>query len=80
MMVNRHKYFRWTTRTARITFAYMVAFPAFIGYLAYTTDVSGNIGTGRVMLTSAGQMGYAREAEGQYDCGILGHGREKTGG
>ncbi|KAH6681617.1 hypothetical protein BGZ60DRAFT_411460 [Tricladium varicosporioides] len=38
MMTNRHKYFRWTGRTARITFAYMVAFPAFIGYWAYTTD------------------------------------------
>ena len=43
MMVNRHKYFRWTGRTARITFAYMVAFPALIGYLAYTTDVSWNL-------------------------------------
>lgn len=40
MMVNRHKYFRWTGRTARITFAYVVAVPALIGYLAYTTDVS----------------------------------------
>jgi len=38
MWTNRHKYFRWTPRTARITFAYVVAFPAFIGYLAYTTD------------------------------------------
>ena len=46
MMVNRHKYFRWTGRTARITFAYMVAFPAFMGYLAYTYDVSGDLGTG----------------------------------
>ena len=40
MWINRHKYFRWTGRTARITFAYVVAFPALIGYLAYTTDVS----------------------------------------
>jgi hypothetical protein len=39
MFLNRHKYFRWTGRTARITFAYVVAFPALIGYLAYTTDV-----------------------------------------
>ncbi|KAG9247638.1 hypothetical protein BJ878DRAFT_539136 [Calycina marina] len=38
MHMNRHKYFRWTGRTARITFAYVVAFPALIGYLAYTTD------------------------------------------
>lgn len=40
MMVERYKYFRWTGRTAWITFAYVVAFPAFIGYFAYTTDVS----------------------------------------
>ena len=39
MFTNRHKYFRWNARTARITFAYVVAFPALIGYLAYTTDV-----------------------------------------
>ncbi|CAL3964812.1 hypothetical protein PZA11_002267 [Diplocarpon coronariae] len=38
MWVNRHKYFRITGRTARITFAYVVAFPSLIGYLAYTTD------------------------------------------
>ncbi|KAH8595566.1 NADH:ubiquinone oxidoreductase 6.6kD subunit [Bisporella sp. PMI_857] len=36
--VNRHKYFRWTGRTARITFAYMVAFPALITYISYTQD------------------------------------------
>lgn len=40
MITNRHKYFRWTKRTAFITFAYAVAFPAFVGYFAYTTDVS----------------------------------------
>lgn len=40
MINNRHKYFRWTGRTARITFAYVVAFPAFVGYWAYKTDVS----------------------------------------
>ena len=40
MSSNRHKYFRWTGRTARITFAYVVAFPAFVGYWAYVTDVS----------------------------------------
>ncbi|TVY35841.1 hypothetical protein LOCC1_G007464, partial [Lachnellula occidentalis] len=38
MMVNRHKYFRWTGRTARITFAYMIAFPAFIGFIAYKSE------------------------------------------
>ena len=40
MYVNRHQYFRWTGRTAWLTFAYVVAFPAAMGYLAYTTDVS----------------------------------------
>jgi hypothetical protein len=40
MSSNRHKYFRWTGRTARISFAYMVAFPAFVGYWGYVTDVS----------------------------------------
>jgi len=40
MITNRHKYFRWTKRTALLTFAYAVAFPAFVGYIAYTTDVS----------------------------------------
>jgi len=38
MAANRYKYFRWTSRTARISFAYVVAFPAFIGYWAYVTD------------------------------------------
>ena len=42
MMVDRYKYFRWTGRTAWITFAYVVAFPTLIGYFAYTTDVSEN--------------------------------------
>lgn len=71
MMVNRHKYFRWTGRTARITFAYMVAFPAFIGYLAYTTDVSWHLEIASTILTYAGQMGYAWKAEGRYHCRIL---------
>ncbi|KAI9811677.1 MAG: hypothetical protein M1832_000711 [Thelocarpon impressellum] len=38
MYVNRHKYFRWTPRTAWLTFSYVAAFPAFVGYFAYTTD------------------------------------------
>lgn len=40
MQANRHKYFRWTARTGWLTFAYVVAFPAFIGYLGIVTDVS----------------------------------------
>ncbi|KAI9807045.1 MAG: hypothetical protein M1825_005762 [Sarcosagium campestre] len=38
MFVNRHKYFRWTRRSANITFAYVIAVPAILGYFAYTTD------------------------------------------
>lgn len=40
LYVNRHQYFRWTPRTAWLTFAYVVAVPSIFGYLAYTTDVS----------------------------------------
>lgn len=39
MYVNRHKYFRWTPRTAWLTFAYVVLVPGIFGYMAYTTDV-----------------------------------------
>lgn len=38
MWINRYKYFRWTGRTAKITFAYMVVVPSIIGYIAYTSD------------------------------------------
>lgn len=37
---NRHKYFRWTPRTAWITFVYVGLVPGIIGYLGYTSDVS----------------------------------------
>jgi hypothetical protein len=40
MTSNRHKYFRWTPRTARITFVYAIVVPAIVGYFSYTTDVS----------------------------------------
>lgn len=40
MIINRHKYFRWTKRTAFLTFAYVVAVPAFVGYIGFVTDVS----------------------------------------
>ncbi len=43
MWTNRYKYFRWTGRTARITFAYTVIVPSIIGYIAYTSDVRANI-------------------------------------
>jgi hypothetical protein len=71
MFLNRHKYFRWTSRTARITFAYVVAFPALIGYLAYTTDVREYWNIGTFTDTSIGQVGYERKAERGHDCRIL---------
>ncbi len=40
MYVNRHKYFRWTPRTAWLTFVYVVAVPTVFGTMAYVTDVS----------------------------------------
>ncbi|KAE9988689.1 hypothetical protein EG328_008706 [Venturia inaequalis] len=36
--VNRFKHFRWTPRTAWISFAYVVAVPSIIGYVAYWSD------------------------------------------
>lgn len=36
----RHHYFRWTPRTARITFTYVVLIPSIVGYAAYQTEVS----------------------------------------
>ncbi|KAH8815711.1 hypothetical protein F5884DRAFT_852174 [Xylogone sp. PMI_703] len=38
MHQNRMKYFRWNRRTAGITFAYGFAFPALIGYIAWSTE------------------------------------------
>jgi hypothetical protein len=40
MVVNRHKYFRWTRRTAVLSFVYVMAVPATLGYFGYITDVS----------------------------------------
>ena len=40
MYTNRHKYFRWTPRTAWITLAYVVLVPSMVGYIGYVTDVS----------------------------------------
>lgn len=66
MMASRHKYFRWTKRTVGIAFAYMVAFPAFIGYFAYTTDVCIPARCSRMAANPSclkGQMGYERKEE-----------------
>lgn len=40
MQSNRHIFFRWTPRTARVTIMYAVVVPAIIGYIGYKTDVS----------------------------------------
>ncbi|KOS16950.1 hypothetical protein ESCO_004629 [Escovopsis weberi] len=38
MQKERHKYFRWTPRTARLSFIYIAVVPAIFGYVAYKTD------------------------------------------
>ncbi|KXT16266.1 hypothetical protein AC579_476 [Pseudocercospora musae] len=38
MYVKRHEYFRWTPRTAWLTFTYVFAIPAGALYFAWTTD------------------------------------------
>ncbi|KAF2469858.1 uncharacterized protein BDR25DRAFT_304261 [Lindgomyces ingoldianus] len=38
MWTNRHKYFRWTPRTAWITFVYMVLVPLPVGIAGYMTE------------------------------------------
>lgn len=40
MITNRYKYFRWTKRTAAISFVYVFVVPSIVGYLGYKTDVS----------------------------------------
>lgn len=39
MTMNRARFFRWTPRTARITFIYVVVVPMFFGVLGYKYDV-----------------------------------------
>ncbi|KAI0393619.1 NADH:ubiquinone oxidoreductase 6.6kD subunit [Xylariaceae sp. FL0594] len=38
MTTNRHKFFRWTKRTAGLTFIYAVVVPSIVGVIAYRTD------------------------------------------
>ncbi|KAK0623340.1 hypothetical protein B0T14DRAFT_564713 [Immersiella caudata] len=38
MQTNRHKYFRWTPRTAWITFVYVAVVPGICTYIAYKND------------------------------------------
>ena len=39
MIQNRYKHFRWTKRTAGITFVYVIVVPTIVGYLGYKNDV-----------------------------------------
>lgn len=39
MTANRYRYFRWTPRTAWITFNYVIVVPSIFGVMAYSTDV-----------------------------------------
>lgn len=43
MTSNRHNYFRWTPRTAKITIMYAVVVPFIVGYVGYKFDVSFSI-------------------------------------
>ncbi|GAB1320470.1 hypothetical protein MFIFM68171_10680 [Madurella fahalii] len=38
MISNRYRYFRWTKRTAGVTFMYVAVIPSIIAYLGYKTD------------------------------------------
>jgi hypothetical protein len=55
---NRYKYFRWTKRTAIISFAYVIAVPAIVGYLGYTSDVSSLLAAGNVAWGIGLRIGY----------------------
>ncbi|KAK5627549.1 hypothetical protein RRF57_003264 [Xylaria bambusicola] len=45
MTTNRHKYFRWTPRTAGTTFGFLVVVPFIIGVIGYQTDVRRSLRT-----------------------------------
>jgi len=38
LSTNRYKYFRWTPRTAWVTFVYIALVPSIIGYIGYKYD------------------------------------------
>ena len=72
MTTNRMRYFRWTPRTAGITFMYAVVVPGIFGVIAYTTDVSEveKMTIREATLTAAvvsGQMGHACKEERRSD-------------
>jgi hypothetical protein len=60
MVVNRHKYFRWTRRTAMINIAYVLVVPATLGYFGYITDVSGST-------KDVGEKAWANTGQGKWD-------------
>jgi hypothetical protein len=39
MSNNRYKYFKWTPKTARVTFAYVFLIPSIFLYIGYKTEV-----------------------------------------
>lgn len=59
MQKDRHKYFRWTPRTARLTFIYVALIPSIMGYIAYKTDVS--------VCEQARRAQLANDAKGLWD-------------
>lgn len=64
MTKNRHQYFRWTPRNARLTFLYVAVIPAMMGYLAYKTDVrTGPHGT---PLTAVRTWANGQEANNEF--------------
>jgi hypothetical protein len=78
MVTNRHKYFRWTKRTAWISFAYVILVPAMLGTAGYMTDVSAaGLAMGEWKLMGhTGQMGDARKEKGRHHLGVLNEMRE----
>ncbi|KAK4456083.1 hypothetical protein QBC34DRAFT_388885 [Podospora aff. communis PSN243] len=71
MQTNRHKYFRWTPRTAWITFMYVAVVPGICGYIAYKNDVSTHTSRrGRISARVgsncgiSGSLGSSGEAQG----------------
>lgn len=67
MTVNRHKYFRWTKRTAWITFAYVALVPGLMAAAGYKYEVSWRMfdsGCGHVLITGQGKWDYRGKRRG----------------
>ena len=63
MSANRWKYFRWTPRTAWITFVYVAVVPSVLGYVGYVTEVSGllSLSTLSALLAVGGRSHWEEE-------------------